>query len=169
MSKQQWLDTMQARLAPLQQWYHSRDAREQRVLQLLAMVVGAVLLYWMVWQPTLDARNQARRHYQSNTQTLNWINQNAAAVRAASAGQGGKNPSANWVSNVSRSADQYGLTLKGFTPQGNQSVRIQLENQPANQTVLWLQSLKSQGITLNSVEMSPGDKPGTTTLRATLQ
>ena len=75
----------------------------------------------------------------------------------------------NWVSDVSRTADDFGLTLKGFSPDGNRSVRIQLEDQPAAQTVLWLQSLQQKGVQLGNLEMTPGGKSGTATVRATLQ
>ncbi|EKF73587.1 general secretion pathway protein M [Alcanivorax hongdengensis A-11-3] len=169
MNVAQLKTTAAQRLAPVQQWYESREPREQRVLQVLALVMALVLLYWLLWAPSMAAREKARQRYIANTQTLEWISDNAEAVRAATRGSDRNAPPGNWVSNVSRSADQYGLTLKGFSPQGNQSVRIQLENQPAAQTVLWLQSMVSQGLELASIEMSPGDKPGTSTLRATLQ
>ena len=70
---------------------------------------------------------------------------------------------------MSRSADQFGLPLKGFSPDGNRAVRIQMENQVASQTVLWLQSLQQEGVQLTNLEMTPGEKPGTATVRATLQ
>jgi len=103
-------------------------------------------------------------------QTLEWINANSGAVQAARAGSNSNSrlPD-NWVSDVSRSADDFGLTLKGFSPDGNRSVRIQLEEQPAAQTVLWLQSLQEKGVQLGNLEMTPGGKSGTATVRATLQ
>jgi general secretion pathway protein M len=48
-------------------------------------------------------------------------------------------------------------------------VRIQLEDQPAAQTLLWLQSLQEKGVQLGNLEMTPGGKSGTATVRATLQ
>jgi len=35
--------------------------------------------------------------------------------------------------------------------------------------VLWLQSLQQEGVQLTNLEMTPGEKPGTATVRATLQ
>ena len=70
---------------------------------------------------------------------------------------------------MSRSANDYGLTLKGFSPDGTRAVRIQLEEQPAGQTILWLQSLQEKGVQLSNLEMTPGNSSGTATVRATLQ
>lgn len=159
------------RWSQLEQWYASREAREQTVLKVLAGVAFFVVLYWLIWAPSLAARDQARQQYVANMQTLEWINANSDAVQAARANSsnGGSSLSGNWVSDVSRSADDFGLTLKGFSPDGNRSVRIQLEDQPAAQTVLWLQSLQEKGVQLGNLEMTPGGKSGTATVRATLQ
>lgn len=90
----------------LQQWYASREAREQMVLKVLAAVVVFVVLYWLIWAPSLAARDQARQQYVANMQTLEWIEANSGAVQAARAGS--NNTSSlpeNWVSDVSRTAD----------------------------------------------------------------
>ncbi|GAA5118712.1 type II secretion system protein GspM [Alloalcanivorax gelatiniphagus] len=158
------------RLAPAVTWFQDREPREQRILQLLAVLLAVAVVYWLIWQPSWNARQDARQRYLSNQQTLAWIEANADAVRAA---RGGGKPGttqlgSNWVSEVSRSAQNYGLTLRGFTPSGNDSVRVQLENQEASALLLWLQSLEEQGLTLATLEMSAGDKSGTASLRATL-
>ncbi|HIL21928.1 MAG TPA: type II secretion system protein M [Alcanivorax sp.] len=151
-------------------WYQSREPREQRILQVLAAVAFLVVLYWLIWAPSVAARDQAKKRFVSNQQTLQWIQDNRSAVIAARRGDASAaRPTGNWTGNVSRSADQFGLTLKGFSPDGNRAVRIQMENQVASQTVLWLQSLQQEGVQLTNLEMTPGEKPGTATVRATLQ
>ena len=158
------------RWSQLQQWYASREAREQQVLKVLAVVALFVVLYWVIWAPSWASRNQARQVYVANMQTLEWVDANSGAVMAARAGtsSGSRLPD-NWVSDVSRSADDFGLILRNFTPDGNRSVRIQLEDQSAAQAVLWLQSLQQKGVQLGNLEMTPGGKSGTATVRATLQ
>lgn len=168
MSLASYQQQLEKRLAPLAQWYETREAREQQVLKLLAAVVVAVLIYWLIWAPSVAARNQAMQRYVSNMQTLEWISANAGAVKAAAGGKSASLPK-NWVGDVSRSANQFGLTLKNFTPDGTSSVRIQMEDQPAGQSLLWLQSLQEKGVQITSLEMTPGDKSGTATVRATLQ
>ncbi|MCK0152437.1 type II secretion system protein M [Alcanivorax sp. S6407] len=168
MSLATYQQHLQQRLAPVVQWYNSREPREQQVLKLLAAVFFGVLIYWLIWAPSLNARDQAMQRYVSNMQTLEWINANAGAVKAASGGKSASLPR-NWVGEVSRSANAFGLTLKNFTPDGTTSVRIQMEEQPAGQSILWLQSLQEKGVQITNLEMTPGDKSGTATVRATLQ
>ncbi len=159
------------RLSPALDWYQSRDAREQRILQVLAALLIAALIFWLIWLPSWHAREEARHRYRVNQQTLSWIQDNVPAVRAAR----GQSQSGNkdtlgkdWISGISRSAQHYGLVLRGFTPNGSDSVRIQLENQPASPMLLWLHSLEEQGIKLSTLEMSAGDDSGTANLHATL-
>lgn len=163
-------EELNKKLTPAITWYQQRETREQRILQLLAVLLAVALVYWAIWQPSWEARQDARQRYLSNQQTLEWIQSNADAVRAVRGGgeNRGSRLGANWISEVSRSARNHGLTLRGFTPNGNDSVRVQLENQPASGLLVWLQSLEEQGLTLTTLEMSAGDKSGTASLRATL-
>lgn len=166
---QQAREKLNARLAPARAWYEQREPREQRILQVLAWLVAAALVYLLIWQPAWDARDEARQRYLANQETLAWIESNAGAVRAARGGDGAATDlGPNWTSNISSSVQSYGLTLRGFTPDGNRSVRIQMENQPASDMLLWLQAMEEKGLTLATMEMSAGDKPGTASLRATL-
>ncbi len=167
---QQAREKLDAKLAPARAWYEQREPREQRILQALALLVAAALIYWLIWQPAWEARDAARQRYLANQETLAWIESNADAVRAARGGgsNAGADLGPNWTSNISRSVQSYGLTLRGFTPDGNRSVRIQMENQPASEMLLWLQAMEEKGLTLATMEMSAGDKPGTASLRATL-
>lgn len=168
MSLATYQQQLKHRLSPLVQWYQGREPREQRVLQLLGAVFIVVLIYWLLWAPSVNARNQSMQRYVANMQTLEWINANEGAVRAASGGKASALPR-NWVGEVSRSANAFGLTLKNFTPDGNTSVRIQMEEQAAGQSILWLQSLQEKGVQITNLEMTPGEKSGTATVRATLQ
>lgn len=164
-------EQLRQRLAPAIAWYQQREPREQRILQLLTVLFALALVYWLIWQPSWQARQDARQRYLANEETLAWIENNASAVRSARSNSSEKTTSslgANWVSEISRSAQTYGLTLRGFTPNGDRSVRIQMENQPASPTLLWLHSLEEEGVALATLEMSAGDEPGTASLRATL-
>ncbi len=167
---QQAREKLDAKLAPARAWYEQREPREQRILQVLALLLAVALVYWLIWQPAWEARDEARQRYLANQETLAWIESNADAVRAARSGGGGGGADLgpNWTSNISRSVQSYGLTLRGFTPDGDRSVRIQMENQPASDILLWLQAMEEKGLTLATMEMSAGDKPGTASLRATL-
>ncbi|MEY1661949.1 type II secretion system protein GspM [Isoalcanivorax beigongshangi] len=167
-----WRQRATTALEPAQAWFAEREAREQRLLVALAITAVLFLLYGMVWAPTVQARDAARQRYLSQAQVVNWIEDNAAVVRQAGAQSNGGTPhfSGDWISLINSSATQTGLTLRGYTPDGSDAVRVQLEQQVFARVVIWFQQLEQeQGIRVSSLEISASQQPGTVNVRATLR
>ncbi|MFN3713201.1 MAG: type II secretion system protein GspM [Alcanivoracaceae bacterium] len=167
-----FIKPLQQRMAPLQVWYAGREPREQLALKVLGVALVLTLLALLVWQPLLNMRTDAEARYVSNSRLLAWIEDNSAAVRAAS--QSTPRPAANgggdWISQLSRSAGTAGIALRGFNPEGDNAVRIQIESQPFVEVLAWLQQLESsQGIQVANAEFSSTTAVGQVNLRATLR
>lgn len=157
-------------LQRLGHWWGERAPSERRVLLLLGVVLVIFMLYSLIWQPLLSARNQARSDYVSARQTYNWMAANASAIRASN-GRSQSAASANnqWVRNINKSAAAAGLALKGFTPQGSQSVRVALEAQPFANVMAWFAQLRQQaGVVPASVVISAANTPGRVNVQVTL-
>jgi general secretion pathway protein M len=161
---------LQQRLAPLQAWYDSREPREQLALRVLALALTMAMLVLLVWQPLQKMRDDAEARYVSNSRLLAWIEDNSAAVRSASGSSARPSAGADWISQLSRSAGAAGITLRGFNPEGDNAVRIQIENQPFVDVLAWLQQLElNQGIQVANAEFSSTTAVGQVNLRATLR
>jgi len=166
----QYRDKGEQALAPLKQWYQSREPREQKVLQLLAVVIALLLVWGLVWQPAWNVREAQQKQWLAQARMQQWMQANSTQVKAAQ--RSGNRTSAvqgDWVSALTRSATAASVTLKGFNPEGDDAVRIQLENQPFAATFNWLQSLSQQGVQVASAEFMPGTGTGRVNLRATLR
>lgn len=161
-----------------QQWaaaksaYESRTPREQRVLQVLALVVTLLLFWALIFQPVWNWRQSAISDYQRQGQILAWIKANEGALRLrAGAGNAPRvSTSGDWPSVVSRTIGGSGLTMKGMTPEGDDAVRIIFENQSFNVVVGWLSTVKqSLGASVANLEISTGSATGLVNVRATLR
>lgn len=165
-------ELLNTRLAPARLWFSQREPREQLALRVLGAALALTLLWLLLWQPLRDGHQDARAQYQQQARLLAWIEDNAAAVRMASK-QGGRAPAAagaDWVSQLSRSAAGAGVDLRGFNPEGEHAVRIQIEAQPFAEVLVWLQQLEQeQGVTVSNAEFSATSNPGLINLRATLK
>ncbi|MEE4252237.1 MAG: type II secretion system protein M [Alcanivoracaceae bacterium] len=165
------LAPLQARLVPAKLWFSQREPREQLALKVLAVALTLVLLVALIWQPLVSSHADAKAEYARNSRLHAWIEDNSAAIRGAS--QGGNRPTApagDWIAQLSRSAATAGVDLRGFNPEGDQSVRIQIEAQPFADVVNWLQQLESgQGIRVATAEFSSTSSSGLVNLRATLK
>ena len=162
---------IQARLVPAQRWVSQREPREQLALRVLAVALGIVLLVVLIWQPLVSSHADARALYAKHSRLHAWIEDNSTVIRGASQSTG-RRPAAggDWVAQLSRSAAAAGVELRGFNPEGDHAVRIQIEAQPFADVVNWLQQLESgQGIRVATAEFSSTSSSGLVNLRATLK
>lgn len=162
---------LRARLAPLQAWLNQREPREQLALHVLAIALALTMLLLLVWQPLVNNHADAKAQFIRNSQLHAWIADNSAAVRgAAQRTPTARAGNADWIAQLSRSASTAGLELRGFSPEGEQAVRIQLEAQPFAELVNWLQKLEAeQDIRVTQAEFSATSASGLVNLRATLK
>jgi len=156
-------------LKPAIDWYQSRQPREQKVLQVLGLLVALLLSVSLVWMPAWDIRAQQRSSWQAQEKVRAWISANAPVIRQLQTGSGGNSMAGDWMSGLSRSAAAASVTLKSINQEADQSVRVQLENQSFDAAFLWLQALSGQGIQVASAEVLPGAGSGRINLRATLK
>lgn len=159
---------------PLRNWYLERQQREQIAVQVLVWAVAAMLLYVALWQPVMRHNERAVERFERQLGVLEWIQDNVQAVQdvAGLHGAGAESAAAtgNWINIINTSAAAEGVALKGFTPEGSDAVRVTLENAEFAGVLSWLYRLQaSQNIRASSIDFSPGQQPGTVTVRATLR
>lgn len=169
MNRQEWIRQLEPWLAHARNWYREREPREQLVLKLLAGMLAVAFFWFLVWQPLTNARDQARSGWISAEQTRQWIEANRGAVQQARQQQG-QPAGGDWIGQLNARAAQYQVTLKGYTPEGENSVRVLLEDQALSNVLLWLQGLRQEaGVVAGSIEISEGSRDGTVNVRATLE
>lgn len=157
-------------LEPAQAWYLSREPREQLVIRLLAVLVALSLAWLLIWQPLHSGRDQARRQWIEAEQTRNWIEENREAVRQARSRAAGDDSGEDWIGGLNARAAEYQVSLKGYTPEGNNRVRVLLEDQSFSNVMVWLQALQNEaGVSASSLEISEGSREGSVNIRATLE
>lgn len=163
-------EQLHTRLTPLRVWFGQREPREQLALRVLAVALALTLLWLLIWQPLQHGRQSAVDDYQRNARLKAWIEDNSNAVRGAAQSNTKVTAGADWIAQLSRSADGAGVVLRGFSPEGEQAVRIQIEAQPFAEVLGWLQRLESEkGIRVANAEFSSTSSPGLINLRATLK
>src|SRR5690606_40060586 len=82
-------------LKPAIDWYQSRQANEQKVLQLLALVLALLMLVALVWMPAWETRAQQRNGWQAQEKLRTWISANEPAIRQVQASRDRKSTRLN--------------------------------------------------------------------------
>jgi general secretion pathway protein M len=168
------LDGLGARMsasAPAQ-WYRDQSPRDQRVLQLLALFLAAVMLWLLVWVPVRDALAVARARHADALDDYRWIlahREEALAVASARPGAGNRTGQA-LLSEVASSARRNSLTLNRFQPEGQDALAVSLDDVEFGALVLWLERLRVDlGVTVRQASVDARDQPGRVRARIVLQ
>jgi general secretion pathway protein M len=148
-------------IAKLRAWYGGLQRREQLVVAVGAVVLGALILLLGVLFPLQSAVTDAVKRAESRREDLAWMQMNAAEVQSSSAtvyDDTGEPPMVV-VDRVGREAG-LGSALKGTQPSGK-GVRVQLESAPFDTLVTWLATLDQRyGLAIDSITVDRAARPG---------
>lgn len=154
-------------------WWDSRAPRERVIMIIAAFALSAMLYFLMVWEPIIKARDDQQRYLQDQVSLNNWLRQVEPEVRRIrSAGNTGTQKKGSVLSIADSTAKAGGLggAIKRMQPEGEQMVRVWLEDAPFNTLVTWLHSLETtQGIQITDFNVSQDDSPGLVKARLTLK
>ena len=146
---------------PLSAWYAGLQAREQRVVGIGALALGALLLFGGILLPLESAVSTAEKTKQTRSADLSWMRANAQEVQAAGPlllADSGEAPVV-LVDRIGREAG-LGSALRGTQPNGA-GVRVQLQAAPFDILITWLASLEEQhGLAIESISVDRAAKPG---------
>lgn len=160
----------------MKQWYLSREPNERRALLAGAIVVLALLLYGLGWQPLGAAVERQRQILAQQQETLQWmqgaaqqIGQLRASQRPAQAATANQ-PLLSIVENTARSITRAGGTLKRIEPRDQDSVQIWLDQAPFDEMIHWLNNLqRNSGIQAVNIAVDKQNKDGVVNARITLK
>jgi general secretion pathway protein M len=156
-------------IAKLRAWYGGLQRREQLVVAVGAVVLGALILLLGVLFPLQSAVTDAVKRAESRREDLAWMQMNAAEVQSSSAtvyDDTGEPPMVV-VDRVGREAG-LGSALKGTQPSGK-GVRVQLESAPFDTLVTWLATLDQRyGLAIDSITVDRAARPGIVNANVTL-
>lgn len=123
--------------------YAMRDPNERMIILAVVLLIGAVLIWTLLWQPVSDWSAQSQENHQRE-QTLNdWLVANESRARASAGDETAPRTAAEGLLTiVSRTAEQSGLKLTRFQPESN-GVSVVLQKQAFNDVLRWLNLLEN--------------------------
>ena len=147
-------------------WFEKLEPRERWLVALAGVVTLLALAYGLVVQPLSAARARAELQLTEQRQLLLDVEQVARRLGPQSSnGSSGPVPATgeSLVVLVDRSTRERGLGsyLKRNQPEGNDGVRLRLENAPFDTLAEWLGELQSRyGLATTSASFDPSGEPG---------
>lgn len=149
-------------LESLRQWYETRAPREQRILQVGAVLAVVILLVGGLL-PLNRAANAALERVERKQETLAFLRQVGPSLAAAGPAPAVPQNTESLVVLIDRSARESGLgeALTGSQPDGQGGLRVQLEKADFNAWAAWLARLVNQhGLRVEAATADSTGDPG---------
>lgn len=158
------------RLAPLRERWQTLPARDQHALAVLTLALAATLFWLLVVTPARHYAQEAREELTTARTDLGWMQAHAAQARQlAGQGSGHLEAGQSLLSAVNASAQQAGLNLQRFEPDGDRRVQVTLENAVFTDVMRWIVDLQRRyGLQVEHFNADMQAQPGIVNIRLTL-
>lgn len=137
--------------------YFENLSQRERYLVIVAGTALVIFLLWaLLWRPMMASAKDVQQRVAAQESELQWMRQAAAEARVlrGAAGAGAQASGGSLLSLVERTARQGRLApaVKRVQPDGEQGVRIWLENASFDDLLVWLHQLATaHGVALSEV------------------
>ncbi|MDO6681150.1 MULTISPECIES: type II secretion system protein GspM [unclassified Oceanobacter] len=146
-------------------WYGALPARDRLVVRGLAWLLGAALVYVLIFAPLLRENQRVQRDLDKKLDVYNLIAENAGKFGGASL----EKSSGPILTLVTQAARSDRIQLDRYEQDG-QGVRIWLDNIEFDMFIAWVESLQIRhGIRVSQITVDSSDLPGRVDVRATLE
>ncbi len=149
-----------------EQW-QQLSLREKRLVIITAIVVTVTLLYFMIWEPLQDGIQTSRVRVNAQANTLHQVREQAAEAGQLRATKSRKDANARGGGSllviIERTAQQKNLksSLQKVQPEGQDGVRVWVENAAFDQLIDWLALLENKNtIYVSEIIIERQKEPG---------
>jgi general secretion pathway protein M len=149
-------------------WLQALSPRDRSIVNALAIVLAAVLVYVAVWQPIANWRAQADADYRQALAIKEWIIANEARLAAAGPTTGGRQ-SGTLLTTIANSAAASGIQLAHVQREGEEGVSVVVQDQEFNRVLQWLDLLTTrEQLTIRQLSIDGQPNPGRVTARISI-
>lgn len=140
-------------------YYASLGERDKKALTLVAFC-SPFLIYLVLIQPLYSYYQSSRQAFQEARDLLAWMELNRTAIPTqANTASKEQASGTDVIQHLSSTAETAGITLDRLQPQGT-GVQVWFQEVEFRKLMDWLQRLKDEGITLESISLDRSVKNG---------
>lgn len=146
----------------MKEWWAGLQPRERQLLRLAAVLLAALLLYALVWQPLQRAREAQAERLERAEESLRWMRGAVAelqSLRAAGRPEPDPRPLLTVVDATAKAAELQG-TIRRIQPVGSDDVRVTLEGASYRAVVSWLADMHTRGVQVRELSAQRDAEPG---------
>jgi general secretion pathway protein M len=163
---------MMSQYQELKEWFKGLEQREQHLLVLAGVVIGAIVIYLLAFKPLATNLDSVKSSYQSQQALRDWMQvqvQQLKQSKSTGANQNNRgNRSVNVLINQTAAANQ--IQISRSQPRNENQYQIWLDKVTFSQLMTWLNNLQSEyGIFVYSINISKSEEEGMVRVNLTFQ
>ena len=156
----------------MKEWFTSLAPRERAMVSIAAAVVVLALVYAVAWSPLASSVTRLQQSVEEQQALKQWMQQSAAEVNQLRGAAGASDDHRSLLAVVDQTSkqSQLGPAVKRIEPDGQELVRVSLEQASFDDMMSWLGSLqRSFGVSVADVSIDRQAASGRVNARITLK
>jgi len=138
--------------------------RERYMLLGMTVFLAIILVYFVLVNPAINAAADAKQMLTNKQTLIQWMKSNESKVtqlRKQNGASSKPTTSQSFLALVNRSSSQYSVPLKRYEPEGQNKLRVWVEDVPFNGLISWLNELKAKNaINVVNISIDAQKEPG---------
>lgn len=160
---------MKEQIEQWQQKWQALPPNDQRALGLLILFLGGLFLVYGLFMPAKNFFTDARNRADESHQLVTWIESQRPVLERLEPMSGAAQSSGTLLQRVTAAAEQHGITIKRFEPEGEGRIRLWIEQARYQDLQPWLNNLMQQQFIIRTVNLDALQEEGMVSARLTLE
>jgi general secretion pathway protein M len=156
----------------VKEWFNALALRERVMVSIAAVFIVLALIYAVAWSPLNSSVSRLEQSVEEQQVLKQWMQQSATEVNRLRNAAGGAADHRSLLAVVDQTSKQSQLApaVKRIEPDGQELVRVTLEQASFDDLVTWLGSLQRNfGVSVADVSIDRQAASGRVNVRLTLQ
>ncbi|WP_250462137.1 type II secretion system protein GspM [Microbulbifer litoralis] len=159
---------MNEQIEQLKQKWQALPPNDQRALGGLILFLGGLFLVYGLFMPAKHFFDTARTEAQESRELVSWIESQRPVLERVQPAGGGA-PAGTLLQRVTAAAEQHGINIKRFEPEGEGRIRLWIERARYQDMQPWLNGLMQQQMSIRTVNFDALPDEGYVSARLTFE
>ncbi len=145
------------------------ESRDRMAVVTLLVFFGALTLYFAIWQPLHDFQASSQLDLDRQAELLQSMRATEKEARASSGNAAPAPTGQSLLTQVSRTAQQFGIKPNRLQPEGSDAVSVWFDEVSFNDLIKWLGSQAQSGMSVRQISIDREELPGRVNARIVLR
>lgn len=156
-------------IANLRSRYMTLEPRDRTAVVVLSIFFGILTFYFAIWQPLHDFKASSQDELNRQAELLQSMRASEKEARASSGNSAPAPTGQSLLTQVSRTAQQFGIKPNRLQPEGSDAVSVWFDEVSFNDLIKWLSSQSQSGMSVRQISIDREERPGRVNARIVLR